>query len=305
MKLSLDALAILDAIDAAGSFAAAAQRLHRVPSALTHAIRKLEEDLGYPIYERVGRRASLTAAGRTLLEEGRRLLGAAQALECRARRVATGWEADLRIGVDGLIPVTAVLPLVDAFYREASGTRLRLIPEILGGCWDALVSGRADLMIGAPGDAPAHSNLSTRQLGEVDFAFCVAPGHPLASAPEPISASAITTHRLVVVADSSRLLAPRSTGLSDGQDVLTVGDMEAKLAAQVAGLGVGFLPLGMATRAAAEGRLVIRQCALPRPRVLLHLAWPTDHDGRALRWFVKRLAEPEWRARLLGERGEG
>lgn len=299
MKLSLEALAILDAIDIAGSFAAAATSLHRVPSALTHAMRKLEEDLGYPVFERVGRRARLTPAGRTLLEEGRRLLGAAQALECRARRVATGWEAELRIGIDGLIAPAAVLPLVDEFYREASGTRLRLSTEILGGCWDALVSGRADLMIGAPGDAPAGSKLATRQLGDVEFAFCVAPTHPLAALPEPLPASAIAAHRLVVVADSSRLLAPRSAGLTEGQDVLAVADMAAKLAAQEAGLGVGFLPVAMATRAVAAGRLVIRECALPRPRVLLHLAWASDHEGRALRWFVKRLAEPEWRARLL------
>jgi DNA-binding transcriptional LysR family regulator len=299
VKLSLEALAILDAIDTAGSFAAAAAELHRVPSALTHAVRKLEEDLGYPVFERVGRRARLTAAGRTLLEEGRRLLGAAQALECRARRVATGWEAELRIGIDGLIAPAAVLPLVDQFYREASGTRLRLSTEVLGGCWDALVSGRADLMIGAPGDAPAGGRLATRQLGEVDFVFCVAPDHPLAALAEPLSACDVAAHRLVVVADSSRLLAPRSAGLTEGQDVLTVADMAAKLAAQEAGLGVGFLPVAMATRAAAAGRLVIRECALPRPRVLLHLAWSSDHEGRALRWFVKRLAEPEWRARLL------
>src|SRR6516225_3212541 len=52
MKISLDALAMLDAIDARGSFAAAADALHRVPSALTHAVRKLEDDLGFPLFEK-------------------------------------------------------------------------------------------------------------------------------------------------------------------------------------------------------------------------------------------------------------
>ncbi|HQU90418.1 MAG TPA: LysR family transcriptional regulator, partial [Denitromonas sp.] len=42
---------MLDAIDTAGSFAAAARQLHRVPSALTHAVRRLEDDLGYAIFE--------------------------------------------------------------------------------------------------------------------------------------------------------------------------------------------------------------------------------------------------------------
>lgn len=299
MKISLDALTVLDAIDAAGSHAAAAQVLHRVPSALTHTVRKLEADLGYAIFERVGRRARLTPAGQTLLEEGRRLLEAAQALECRAQRVATGWEAELRIALDGVIPSPALFPLLDDFYRQARGTRLRLSTEVLGGCWDALVSGRADLVIGAPGDAPPGSDLATRQLGEVNFEFCMAPHHPLAQELEPIPASRIRAHRLVVVADSSRVLMPRSSGLTDGQDVLTVGTLEAKLAAQITGLGVGFLPSPMAAGAVERGQLVIRQCALPKPRALLHLAWHSGHTGRALAWFLKRLADPQWRQHLL------
>ena len=50
MLISLDALQILDAIDTRGSFAAAADALHRVPSALTHAIRKLEDDLAVTLF---------------------------------------------------------------------------------------------------------------------------------------------------------------------------------------------------------------------------------------------------------------
>ena len=45
MKISLELLQILDAIDRHGSFTAAAAALHRVPSALSHAVSKLEDDL--------------------------------------------------------------------------------------------------------------------------------------------------------------------------------------------------------------------------------------------------------------------
>ena len=79
MKLSLDALAMLDAIDSAGSFAAAARRLHRVPSALTHAVRRLEDDLGFPIFQRAGRRAasaSLPASRQRVLRSDLRGSGA-------------------------------------------------------------------------------------------------------------------------------------------------------------------------------------------------------------------------------------
>ncbi|MCW5604382.1 MAG: LysR family transcriptional regulator, partial [Burkholderiales bacterium] len=180
MRLSLDALLVLDAIDRKGSFAAAAHELHRVPSAVTYTVQKLEEDLDVLLFDRRGHRAKLTTAGRELLEEGRHLLRAAGELESRVKRVATGWEADLRIAYDDVIPIEAVLALADEFHREECGTRLRIASEVLGGCWDALVSGRADLVIGAPGDGPAGGGYTVRPLGEVEWVFAVAPTHPLA-----------------------------------------------------------------------------------------------------------------------------
>src|SRR6476620_5286653 len=155
MRLTLESLQVLDAIDRKGSFAAAAEDLNRVPSAVTYSVRQLEEGLGVEVFDRRGHRAVLTAAGRELLSEGRRLLQAASDLECRVQQVAKGWESELRIAVDTLIGIDKLYGLVAEFYQQASGTRLRLVHEVLGGTWDALASGRADLAVGAPGDAPA------------------------------------------------------------------------------------------------------------------------------------------------------
>jgi len=73
MKISLELLQVLDAIDRHGSFTAAAAALHRVPSALSHAVAKLESDLEITLFVREGRRAMLNDAGRTLLADGRHL----------------------------------------------------------------------------------------------------------------------------------------------------------------------------------------------------------------------------------------
>ena len=64
--ITLDLLKVLDAIDQRGSFAAAAQALHKVPSALTYTIQKVEQDLGLKLFDRSGHRAKLTAAGNLL-----------------------------------------------------------------------------------------------------------------------------------------------------------------------------------------------------------------------------------------------
>src|SRR4051794_19052498 len=105
MKLTLESLQVLDAIARKGSFAAAAAELFRVPSAVTYAVQKLEDDLGVALFDRGGHRAKLTPAGQELLKEGRHLLRAAGDLECRVKRVATGWEAELNIAYDDILPI--------------------------------------------------------------------------------------------------------------------------------------------------------------------------------------------------------
>ena len=179
MKISLDLLLILDAIDRRGSFTAAAAALHRVPSALSHAVAKMESDLGITLFLREGRKATLNEAGRTLLDDGRHLLRAASELERRVQRVADGWEAELRIAIDAVIPIERVFPLLKRFYAAGCGTQIRLSGEVLGGTWDALTTGRADLAIGAPGDPPSRSGIATRMLSaHTDFIFAIAPDHP-------------------------------------------------------------------------------------------------------------------------------
>lgn len=299
MKLSLEALEALDAIDRQGSFAAAARLLNRVPSALTYTVQKLEQDLDVLLFDRRSHRAVLTEAGRELLREGRHLLAAAGDLECRVRQVAKGWEAELVIAINDLLPLQPLMELLAMFYAEHSETRLRILRESLSGTWDALVNGRADLVVGATGDPPPGGGYRSEALGELGFVFAVAPMHPLAAVAEPIPRADRARHRAVVSADSSRQLPARTVGLLSGQETLTLPDMQAKLAAQIAGLGVGFLPEHLARPAITAGRLVERQTEEGNPHETLLLAWRAGHRGKALSWFRTRLTEPDWRARLL------
>ncbi|HEX7465169.1 MAG TPA: LysR substrate-binding domain-containing protein, partial [Usitatibacter sp.] len=185
------------------------------------------------------------------------------------------------------------------FYQKQSGTRLRFMKEVLGGTWDALASGRADLAIGAGGDAPAGRSYATKPLGRVEMVFVAAPFHAICNEPQPLTAEIIQRYRAVSVADSSRLLAPRTVGLLSGQDVLTVPSMDAKAAAHIAGLGVGFLPRWIAEREALAGTLRVLAVDAPRPIAELLVAWRPGQEGKALKWFVKRLEDPLVAAGLL------
>jgi DNA-binding transcriptional LysR family regulator len=293
MKLSFEALEALDAIDRAGTFAEAAELLHRVPSALSYLVQKLESDLDVSLFDRSGRRAKLTQAGRVIVDEGRRLLFAAEQLELKAQRIQSGWEAELRICMDEIMPFSALWPYVHAFYEMNMDTRLRVSTEVLGGSWDALITRRADLIVGAAGEPPQLSNIVTRVIGEMPHLFAVAPNHPLAAQPDPLTMADVACYRAVVISDTSRELPPRTIGVEPGQQILAVPSLAAKLSAQCEGLAVGSLPACIARNAIAEGKLVARNVVGMREITHCYLAWRDDEVGRALSWWIEQFDRPD------------
>ncbi|KVE05280.1 MULTISPECIES: LysR family transcriptional regulator [Burkholderia] len=293
MKLSFEALEALDAIDRTGTFAEAAELLHRVPSALTYLVQKLESDLGVALFDRSGRRAKLTHAGRIVVEEGRRLLRAAEQLELKALRAQQGWETEVRVCIDEILPFGALWPYVHRFYALGMDTRLRLSTEVLGGAWDALISRRADLVVGAAGEPPELPGIVARPIGSLRHVFAVAPSHPLAALPEPLAMASVVQYRGAVISDTSRELQPQSVAIDAGQPYLAVPTLAAKLEAQCEGLAVGTLPECIAARAIADGKLVARQVTGMRDTTHCYLAWRGDEAGRALHWWVEQLDQPD------------
>ncbi len=291
LKLTLESLEILDAIARLGSFGRAAEELGRVPSAITYAVRKLEDDLDTLIFDRKGYRAELTAVGKVVLEQGRELLARADLLQSQIAQTATGWELELRIALDGILPWRWLQPHVEAYFADACSAKLRINEETLAGTWDALLDGRADLVIGASSDPPNGMGISTQPLFALDFDYCVSPKHVLANAAEPIPDEVLKLHRAVAVGDSARRLPLRTSGLLSGQDILVVPSMQAKVEAQVQGLGAGYLASWFARPNVKDKSLIVKAVAAPKPSGNVVIAWKSGNRGRALTWWKERLRD--------------
>ena len=300
--LTPDALYMLQTIDATGSFAAAARALNLVPSTLSYRVRQIEEALDVLLYDRNSRQAKPTEAGAELLREATRLLGEIDAVANRVKRVATGWESQFTVAIDTIISKSTVMELCEGFFAQSPPTRLRLRDETLAGTLETLTSGQADLAIGVGPDASAHAGVQTRVMGTVSFVYAVAPHHPLASAPEPLSDATLQMHRAVAVADSVQRGAGLTFGLLHGQDVFTVASMQAKIDAQLRGLGGGNVPLTMAAPYLASGRLVAKRTERAAQQVTVYYAWRAGKgstQGRALQWWLQQLDSATTRAALL------
>ncbi|MFT6806599.1 MAG: DNA-binding transcriptional LysR family regulator [Glaciecola sp.] len=289
--ITLDALKVLDAIERKKSFAAAADTLFRVPSAVSYTVNKLEEDLGVTLFDRSKRKAELTPVGKMIIDQGRLILKATDELTHMAQQSANGWESELRICIDSVLLFEPIYTLIGEFQQEYRWINIRVTEEVLGGTWDSLIADSSDLIIGATGE-PYNNDFFVHTLGTIDFVFAVAKNHPLVDESQPISDTAIKQYSSIVVADSSRNLPTRSVGLLDGLSRITVPTMQKKIEAHLLGVGVGFLPIHRIQDELESGELVPLQLASYEfGSNELSMAWRKDNQGKALAWFIEKVQE--------------
>ncbi|KGQ14010.1 putative HTH-type transcriptional regulator yeeY [Beauveria bassiana D1-5] len=289
MKPLLDVLVILDALDKEGSFTAAAAKLFKTPSALSYSVQKLESDLNIQILDRSGHRARFTRTGQLLLEKGREILHSVRELEKQAIKLQQGWEHELTIGVDNAFPFSLLTPLIEAFYQSYSVTRLKFINDVLGGSWEALTEGRADIIVGAMSEPPSLSGFGFTLLGRLEIVFVVAPHHSLAKAQEPLPRRLVKQSRAVVVGDTSRIESARALHLLEEQEAITVFDFKTKLELQISGIGCGYMPRYMAQRYIESGALVEKQVAGQVPYVPVWIGWNEQTAGLASEWWREKI----------------
>jgi len=297
--LTLEALRVLDAIERRGSFAAAADELGKVPSALSYTIQKLEEDLDVPVLDRSGHRAKFTNIGYLLLERGRVLLEAASKLTSDAEVLARGWEPHLTIITESVVPSSGLFPLVDKLSGVAQ-TQLSMITEVLAGAWERLEQGRADIIIAPDIQLRVSPEIKIQKLYSEKVISVAAPEHPIHQEPLPISKAIREKYRGIAVADTARDRPVTTLQLLDKQPRLTLSTNEEKRQAILAGLGVGVMPLSLVEQDIAEGRL---RAIFPEEvsQLDIVMAWRRDSMGEAKAWCLReipRLLRPDIRLNI-------
>ncbi len=130
-----------------GSFGGAAKRCHVAQPSLSQQIKKLESELGYQLFDRLGRSIALTEAGQALLPRARRILADVQEATTRLGDEIEKGRGSLAIGA---IPTMAPFLLPDAverFCRAWPDCRLTVLEDLTDHLAKALVSAELDLAI--------------------------------------------------------------------------------------------------------------------------------------------------------------
>lgn len=290
--ISIEALETLDAIERRGSFAKAAEELNKATSALSYIVQRLEEQLDVALFQRQGRRSVLTPAGRVVLEDGRTILEATRTLASRAKETATGWETHIRIAIESTLSYPAFFALLNQFVDKHPGIELDITECVLNGGWEALESDRTDLIVGAPGPAPLHKGFRTISLPTDELIPVISSKHRYAKLAQNQEAleDALPKLRRVITHDTSDSGVKRHAGLSRGSKKLYVQTIDQKLAAILAGTGIGHLPRARVKTHLANKELL--ELNLPTAEGAgNYMAWKISNKGKGLRALTDMISE--------------
>ena len=116
-----------------GSFKEASQQLHRTQPSLSAAIKKLEEELGFQLFDRSSYRPKLTIKGQALLEKAQWALEGFDTFQSFASSIREGIEAEINFCMDAVSPVHIIGPFFKSFFGNFTQTKLNLKVDVLEG----------------------------------------------------------------------------------------------------------------------------------------------------------------------------
>lgn len=257
IRLTLHQLNILEAVARCGSFSRASTELHLSQPAVSMQIKQLEESLGLPLFEQIGKRIHLTAAGKEVLSYARAITQQLDELEGVLNRLKGLSGGRLRISVattaNYFIPT-----LLGSFSRRYPDVTVSLDITNRETLLRQLSENTVDLVV--MGQPPAEADVEAEAFMDNPLVVVAPPDHPLAGK-KKIPLTRLQDEVFLVRESGSgtriameRFFAERGMRLKTGMEV---GSNEAIKQSVQAGLGLGLL-----SRATIEQELVLKRLAV-------------------------------------------
>ncbi|MBI3992225.1 MAG: LysR family transcriptional regulator [Candidatus Lambdaproteobacteria bacterium] len=258
--VTLDQLQVLSTLRKAGSFDAAARQLYRAQSAVSYAIKSLEQGLGLQLLDRSGYRARLTPAGEAILKKAEAVLDEARALEYLAQELREGAEPQLNLLVNGILVGRAgrdLVPMLADLVPKRFPTQVNLRVELLEGMVEAVQDIRPELILSPLGLFTIPPEYEHDVVGNLTMLSVVAASHPLARIPPPVPLTEVRKHiHLVIRSRSEEARMPVDPGEIGAETIWNFPDFLTRLEGLRAGLGFAWMPSHLVENDLRRGRLV-------------------------------------------------
>lgn len=250
-RISLEQWRTLLTVVDAGGYAQAAEQLHKSQSAVTYAVQKLERLLNVEVFSLVGRKAVLTPTGQLLHRRARALIDEASRMERAARSLSVGWEPELRIAAEIIVPTHLLLRAFADFGAISPHTRIELTESVMGGTVEALEQGRVDLAI----TPRVPDGYLGEHLLQLRFVAVAHPAHPLHQLGRELSLRDLRQHRHIVVRDSGSQRSSKAQIETEQRWV--VSQMATSIRAVCEGHGFAWFPDEQIREHLARGELKV------------------------------------------------
>jgi len=291
--LSEQSLQLIDMVARVGSFTAAANKLHKVPSAISYAVKQVEEELGVILFERHHRSVSLTPAGEYFVNQARSILTNMQSMKNDTKRVSNGWQPTLSIALDNMVRADKISVLIADFYRHFTNVELIIRIEVFNGVWESIANGRSDIAIGATTAIPVGGDYHFKDMGDIKWAFLVGKKHPLAQIDRPLTDDELRQYPSICLEDTSREIPKRMTWLLENQRRLVVPDWIRAINCFREGLGIGYIPMHFAEPFIQTGALIQKELVTIKSPSPCCLAWNGANMSPAMSWVLEYLGDSE------------
>jgi DNA-binding transcriptional LysR family regulator len=239
IRVSLKQWRMFHAVIDFGGFFAGADSLHVTQSTVSHAVAKIQEQLGLPLFELKGRKAELTEAGKILLERSRELVRSAAELEELAANLRHGWGHEIRIVVDSSFPSHLLTLALQALSIDSRKIKLGVREASQEQAEQALRGDLADLTI----SRQVPLGFVGQELGQIEHVAVAHPKNPLFALKRQITADDLKAESQIVISDTDDY-----TSLEEKSDFLkcsrlwNVSSAERAVSAMARGRGYAWLP---------------------------------------------------------------
>jgi len=160
----------------------AAFKLHVSQPGVSRHIRDLEQEIGFPLFERSAKALKLTAAGKTFLAEAQAVLQHADDAVKKARAINGGTQGEIHVGYAPSLTVQILPPALRAFQQQFPKVRVGLHDLSTGEMLAQLRNGKLQLAMMVRVDGKMTRGLDFAELARYPMRLAVAPKHPLARA---------------------------------------------------------------------------------------------------------------------------
>jgi DNA-binding transcriptional LysR family regulator len=259
------------------SFTRTAEKVNTVQSNVTAQIKALEEELGIPLFDRLGRRVTLTDAGRNFLPFASQALAA---MDQGQRALQTGAEPSgpLRIGAAESLLTYRLPEVLRAFRRHFPHVELIFRPYVNATIALELEAGKFDMVIHGD-DLQPYSSIKSNRLRTERVLLLSDATHPLASRPSVKPADLAGENLLLTEAGCSyRGKLDRALALANIRpaNVTEFSSVEALKQCVTLGMGLGLLPAIVVARELRQNRLKALRWDGPSLDIVTHILWHKD-----------------------------